>query len=283
LGCGQPPHGRRRARHRVVVSISRVGSARGGLYVRHAGVADADAGAAHNHRLWVPRTPVGDASRTRAWDRRYRTRPPTHSCAASPSAASSPAPSPQQGPCSQSCSCPPSPPSQRARRPMKPKQPPGARWRRARPAGPVGHALLQVGIARRAAPSSRSAAEPGTAIAAIAKAPRQEESAVPGAIVAETLTHHDGHGGELVAQSWNVEWAAMTAIGLRSVRLRCWAFHTYMRRINETVNETTQPGQPKPNAWPNWCIAWSDVAEDRRFELLRGCPQHAFQACALGH
>ena len=25
------------------------------------------------------------------------------------------------------------------------------------------------------------------------------------------------------------------------------------------------------------------MAEDRRFELLRGCPQHAFQACALGH
>jgi hypothetical protein len=25
------------------------------------------------------------------------------------------------------------------------------------------------------------------------------------------------------------------------------------------------------------------LAEDRRFELLRGCPQHAFQACALGH
>ena len=25
------------------------------------------------------------------------------------------------------------------------------------------------------------------------------------------------------------------------------------------------------------------VAEDKRFELLRGCPQHAFQACALGH
>ena len=24
-------------------------------------------------------------------------------------------------------------------------------------------------------------------------------------------------------------------------------------------------------------------AEDKRFELLRGCPQHAFQACALGH
>jgi hypothetical protein len=29
-----------------------------------------------------------------------------------------------------------------------------------------------------------------------------------------------------------------------------------------------------------WCIAWSEVAEDRRFELLRGCPQHAFQVCA---
>jgi len=25
------------------------------------------------------------------------------------------------------------------------------------------------------------------------------------------------------------------------------------------------------------------MAEDRRFELLRGFPQHAFQACALGH
>ena len=27
----------------------------------------------------------------------------------------------------------------------------------------------------------------------------------------------------------------------------------------------------------------SHLAEDKRFELLRGCPQHAFQACALGH
>ena len=30
-------------------------------------------------------------------------------------------------------------------------------------------------------------------------------------------------------------------------------------------------------------ITCSGLAEDRRFELLRGCPQHAFQACALGH
>ena len=39
-------------------------------------------------------------------------RPPTHSCAASPSAPSSPAPSPRQGPSWPSCSCPPSPPGQ---------------------------------------------------------------------------------------------------------------------------------------------------------------------------
>lgn len=26
----------------------------------------------------------------------------------------------------------------------------------------------------------------------------------------------------------------------------------------------------------------SGLAEDTRFELVRGCPQHAFQACALG-
>jgi hypothetical protein len=38
-------------------------------------------------------------------------------------------------------------------------------------------------------------------------------------IAAETLTHRDSHGGELVAQSWNVQWAAATAIALRSVRL----------------------------------------------------------------
>jgi uncharacterized protein YoaH (UPF0181 family) len=25
------------------------------------------------------------------------------------------------------------------------------------------------------------------------------------------------------------------------------------------------------------------LAEDTRFELVRGFPQHAFQACALGH
>src|SRR6266851_7338566 len=27
------------------------------------------------------------------------------------------------------------------------------------------------------------------------------------------------------------------------------------------------------------CIAWSEMAEDARFELARGCPQHAFQQC----
>ena len=30
-------------------------------------------------------------------------------------------------------------------------------------------------------------------------------------------------------------------------------------------------------------FAQVSVAEDARFELARGCPQHAFQACALGH
>ena len=59
-------------------------------------------------------------SATPSSDRHYSTPPPTHSCAASPSAASSPAPSPPQGPCWQCCSCPPSP---QARRVMKPKQP----------------------------------------------------------------------------------------------------------------------------------------------------------------
>src|SRR5262252_11022639 len=58
-------------------------------------------------------------------------------------------------------------------------------------------------------------------------------------------------------------------------------FYTDIRRMNETTNETAQPCRPKPNVRAVWCIAWSEVAEDRRFELLRGCPQHAFQQCWL--
>ena len=67
---------------------------------------------------WPPaRSPP---SATRSSGRHCSTPPPTHSCAASPSAPSSPAPSPPQGPSWPSCSCPPSP---QARRPVKPKQP----------------------------------------------------------------------------------------------------------------------------------------------------------------
>jgi len=69
------------------------------------------------------------------------------------------------------------------------------------------------------------------------------------------------------------------AIALRSVRLHLWAFYTDMRRMNETTNETTQPGKPRPKHDLGLSIAWSEVAEDARFELARGCPQHAFQQC----
>jgi hypothetical protein len=34
---------------------------------------------------------------------------------------------------------------------------------------------------------------------------------------------------------------------------------------------------------PTSAFAWSGLAEDAGFEPARGCPQHAFQACALGH
>jgi hypothetical protein len=43
-------------------------------------------------------------------------------------------------------------------------------------------------------------------------------------IAAETLTHRDGRGGELVAQSWNVQWAATTAMALRNVPLHFGRF-----------------------------------------------------------
>src|SRR6516164_7496127 len=53
-------------------------------------------------------------------------------------------------------------------------------------------------------------------------------------------------------------------------------FYTDMRRMNETANETTQPYGPMTDL--TYCLV--RVAEGRRFELLRGCPQHAFQVCA---
>ena len=40
-------------------------------------------------------------------------------------------------------------------------------------------------------------------------------------------------------------------------------------------------GQRPESAGPTSCLI--SEAEDARFELARGCPQHAFQACALGH
>ena len=40
---------------------------------------------------------------------------------------------------------------------------------------------------------------------------------------------------------------------------------------------------PLPALRTVWTFCLVSVAEDKRFELLRGCPQHAFQACALGH
>jgi len=52
------------------------------------------------------------------------------------------------------------------------------------------------------------------------------------------------------------------------------------RRVLTGILAAESGPQPKL-AGPESCLV--RVAEDRRFELLRGCPQHAFQACALGH
>src|SRR6202020_2195659 len=41
-------------------------------------------------------------------------------------------------------------------------------------------------------------------------------------------------------------------------------------------------GSPVGEEVPEWSYLVS-MAEDKRFELLRACTQHAFQACALGH
>ncbi|CAK7287116.1 hypothetical protein SGPA1_50082 [Streptomyces misionensis JCM 4497] len=39
---------------------------------------------------------------------------------------------------------------------------------------------------------------------------------------------------------------------------------------------------PPASRGPFDIVPGEALAEDTRFELVRGCPQHAFQACALG-
>src|SRR5674536_397656 len=52
-------------------------------------------------------------------------------------------------------------------------------------------------------------------------------------------------------------------------------------RPTETETETASETPPQPIP-AGAAFALVAVAEDARFELARGCPQHAFQACALG-
>jgi hypothetical protein len=49
----------------------------------------------------------------------------------------------------------------------------------------------------------------------------------------------------------------------------------------EPVRADAVEGQT-PEGRSTFVVRPSELAEDTRFELVRGCPQHAFQACALG-
>ena len=61
------------------------------------------------------------------------------------------------------------------------------------------------------------------------------------------------------------------------------------RLVRAPVRAGRWPEDHKPAPWkgpacgPCAGQAARPAAEDARFELARGCPQHAFQACALGH
>ena len=54
------------------------------------------------------------------------------------------------------------------------------------------------------------------------------------------------------------------------------------RSRTATRTATTLRRRSRPLCGRDLRFGWSAVAEDTRFELVRGCPQHAFQACALG-
>ena len=57
------------------------------------------------------------------------------------------------------------------------------------------------------------------------------------------------------------------------------------KSLVETADETTTnvEGPHREAVGPFDVVPGEALAEDTRFELVRGCPQHAFQACALGH
>jgi hypothetical protein len=98
-----------------------------------------------------------------------------------------------------------------------------------------------------------------------------------------------GGGGYIVAAGSTVDgrpytWRTRRGRGWRrSVRVREFRAVRWLElRRTETRSETG----PAPQAPPDGsALAFALVrgAEDKGFEPLRGCPQHAFQACALGH
>ena len=52
------------------------------------------------------------------------------------------------------------------------------------------------------------------------------------------------------------------------------------QRSTETETETENVEGPHCERWgPSTLVPGEALAEDTRFELVRGCPQHAFQLC----
>jgi hypothetical protein len=74
--------------------------------------------------------------------------------------------------------------------------------------------------------------------------------------------------------------------GARVIRTRTQSTYALIKaRLRGVVTRTETSTGPRGWAATEHVrrMTWSVVAEDAGFEPARGCPQHAFQACALGH
>ncbi len=138
-------------------------------------------------------------------------------------------------------------------------------------------------------PPSRS--DDGTTAASVG--PMSRQPAVPGSIPTEAdadcshRTHARPWGSRHMAA---VVGQAMACGGLTGSTPKPSTSARGGRRphgwtaATATQTATLNAEGPHRKRWgPSTYCPVRAMAEDTRFELVRGCPQHAFQACALGH
>ncbi len=98
---------------------------------------------------------------------------------------------------------------------------------------------------------------------------------VPDVVVDSIMGWEPGGAARMRARYMHITGPMLRKVA-RQVGERCRS----CQRSTETGNVE---GPRCKQRGPSTLVPGEALAEDTRFELVRGCPQHAFQACALGH